>query len=280
MRPKRVILAGTPAAIVGNADDVYFINAQTWCDELERLVKYAGGLKPDACIADIGANIGLSAIALARALPKSTIVAFEPSPETFVHLQENLKLNGISNVTPVNSAAGAKRGELRFFYASSFSAGAHVDSGGNITVPVTRIDTYCEANKLRLDFVKMDVEGYEPWVIAGLRNQLERRIPLWLEYNAFCLTGTGAQSLAFARTLVDHFTMLRIEKDGTHTGVEDAYAMWVANVMERGFVDDLLIQLRPGCDVPSLAALVGQTAMDVSERVDAPDFSTSAVAAT
>jgi hypothetical protein len=60
--------------------------------------------RPGDVVIDIGANIGIVALYLAKKHPGIQIIAIEPVPTTFRHLEENLWLNGVSNITALNCA--------------------------------------------------------------------------------------------------------------------------------------------------------------------------------
>ena len=62
---------------------------------------------------DIGANIGIHSLILAREHPDCQIHAFEPETLNFWKLLRNITLNKLENITPHLIAAGAKR-EVRF----------------------------------------------------------------------------------------------------------------------------------------------------------------------
>lgn len=58
----------------------------------------------DDVVIDVGANIGIVALWLAKKHPDIRIIAVEPVPTTFSHLQENIALNRVDNITPLNCA--------------------------------------------------------------------------------------------------------------------------------------------------------------------------------
>ena len=72
------------------------------------------GLTPEICkdreFIDIGANIGMFSILFAKLHPYIKVYAFEPVAETYLKMCKNIKLNNITNITPVNTAvSGGKR---------------------------------------------------------------------------------------------------------------------------------------------------------------------------
>lgn len=126
---------------------------------------------------DIGANIGLIAMLLARN-PHGRDVrvhAFEPEPRNFRQLERNLSLNELCDrVTPHALALGSEPGEIDLFVRGGPGEGRHSTvesrgSTGSIQVPVTTAAAFSRANCAPPDVVKIDVEGAEGRVLAGLQ---------------------------------------------------------------------------------------------------------------
>src|SRR5579863_3379918 len=69
--------------------------------------------RPGDVVVDVGANIGIVALYLARKHPDIRIIAIEPVPTTYQHLQENIDLNGVRNVTGLNCAVTRDGRDLR-----------------------------------------------------------------------------------------------------------------------------------------------------------------------
>src|SRR5215216_3948850 len=80
-------------------------------EEREFLSKYPIG--PGAVI-DVGANLGLVSIVLARRFPERTVHSFEPGPSTFKALKANIKLNTCANILPLQSAVAEHNDEIAF----------------------------------------------------------------------------------------------------------------------------------------------------------------------
>jgi FkbM family methyltransferase len=151
----------------------------------------------DATVLDIGANIGLSAITLARLAKK--VIAFEPSPPNAMFLRKNLNHNGISNVELVDAAA-SNQADILQFHVAQFGAGSHVVSGGDLSrgAPTINVPAKCldEIELPPISFIKIDVEGHEPEVFAGARRLLARDRPLiFMEINIWCLTAYADHNL-------------------------------------------------------------------------------------
>src|SRR5690349_1293716 len=125
------------------------------------------------CVLDVGANIGCTSILFGEIAQR--VIAFEPSPSTFRFLEQNVEAAGLRNVALCNYALGAKRGESRLTFSVDNRAGAFVSdtlktSGGHVTetIRVETLDGVLPAlGAPRVDFIKIDVEGFEQHVIEG-----------------------------------------------------------------------------------------------------------------
>jgi FkbM family methyltransferase len=123
---------------------------------------------------DVGANLGWHTINAAQHDSVETVVAFEPDAFNAWLLDRNLTLNGVDKAVINACAVGAQRGTARIHRYKSSNYGRHsllADYGyGSRTVPITDLDAALDALGLRdrrVLIVKIDVEGYEPAVIAG-----------------------------------------------------------------------------------------------------------------
>lgn len=122
-------------------------------------------LKPRDYVIDVGANIGDTVLAVANQIgPGGHAWTIEAHPRTFEFLRENLSLNGVVNVTAINSAVGAGSGKV------SFSNDRRDDmnrvGAGTLEVPVQPLDDLV-AYRGQVALLKIDVEGYEKPVIEG-----------------------------------------------------------------------------------------------------------------
>jgi FkbM family methyltransferase len=150
-------------------------------------------IEPGQTVYDVGANIGFFTILCARLVgPQGKVYAFEPIPENLVTLRHNIALNKLTNVVIVEQALSASTGTAEMFVSpwSAFHSlnvdGAskrenHGPDGGQITVATVTLDEFVQGDGvLAPDLIKLDVEGAELLVVAGMRETLRTVQPLLL----------------------------------------------------------------------------------------------------
>lgn len=139
---------------------------------------------------DVGANLGWHAVHAAQHPSVETVVAFEPDPFNAWLLDRNLTGNNVANVIVSNAAVGAQSGTMRLHRYKSSNYGRHsllTDYGyGSRTVPIVDLDSAIQNLGLAerpVSILKIDVEGYEPAVIAGATKTLERTSAVIMEFS-------------------------------------------------------------------------------------------------
>ena len=148
---------------------------------------------------DVGANVGVHSLVMASR--GATVLAIEPNPIVYRRLLSNIDLNGFTNIRAQNIAISDSPGELCFSFPASDEtnqgSGA-VMSGGNTRVPAVTLDRLVEIEGLdRVDFLKIDVEGWEPAVLAGAEQVVAKHRPLLVfEHNAYHWRRTGGDITA------------------------------------------------------------------------------------
>ena len=123
---------------------------------------------------DVGANVGVYTLMASRLVGDSGQVhAFEPFVDAYGFLQRNVDLNLVKNVTLNPVAVGEKVGEENLFVnAQSALTGLGRTKRGVFLdvqkVPVWTLDHYVKRSGIRsIDFLKIDVEGFEGHVLRG-----------------------------------------------------------------------------------------------------------------
>jgi FkbM family methyltransferase len=150
----------------------FWYNSNAYSEDYEFITSF---LKEGDLYLDIGANVGVTAIPAAKCIGElGKAIAFEPHPVIYSYLQENIKLNDLMNVELHNYALGNQRGHIHFTnkYTDETNRVATL-SNRNIEVPIKMLDDV--ANKLdNIALLKIDVEGYEKYVIEGSKMTLEK----------------------------------------------------------------------------------------------------------
>lgn len=263
-------LAGRIVEITGDPDDPYFKNIAEITAATGALEAWArANLRPDAVVIDAGGNIGLTAILLAVLAPQGHVHVFEPLPSNAEHLRRNIAANGIGNCTINAVALGSQTGVIAMHNTGSASHVAVESETGNLLtrdalIPMTTLDRYAsEQNLGRVDFVKIDVEGFEPAVLHGASALIERFRPaVWMEFNTWCLSYIqrfDAREFAFA--IWDAFDVSSVDGLGQERPASggDPVSFLHDNVTLHGTVEDILLRLRPMAQVPKIAAAGGPT---------------------
>jgi FkbM family methyltransferase len=171
---------------------------------------------------DIGANVGVYSVLLSRLCgPTGRVWAFEPVPDTYWRLRETLVLNRCENVVPLATAICDKSGSVKMnLFDAQFAEwnslgtpsmrapdGNPVLPGQSIDVEGQTLDQFCEAEGVeRINFLKVDVEGFEVAVFRGAERLLrDRRVDyLCFEISKEPLKGAGVESRDVFRSLETH----------------------------------------------------------------------------
>lgn len=134
-------------------------------------------------ILDLGGNSGLSALFFKKLYPKAHITVFEADPAIFSYLHNNIHGNGFTDVELVNKAAWNSDTEL-IFYSEGADGGriASVEDCNLIKVDAVNLAEYLQGKKF--DFLKMDIEGAEEFVLPACRECLPNIGRIFVEYHS------------------------------------------------------------------------------------------------
>jgi len=155
----------------------------------------------DRCV-DVGANVGVHTIRLARLVGRDgEVIAVEADPEVVQRTRRNITLNGLANVRVISAAASDRSGEMRLYRPSPHDTNRGRASltrhryltGTTATVPVTTIDDICAGAPVAL--IKVDVEGHEAAVVRGAAETIAKHAPaIVFEYAPELLDDAVAQT--------------------------------------------------------------------------------------
>ncbi|MCR4328840.1 MAG: FkbM family methyltransferase [Patescibacteria group bacterium] len=202
-------------------------------DELEfRLLERE--IPKGGTVIDVGANIGYYALILARAVgSEGRVFAFEPEKENIRFLKKNIEENHYGNVEIVSAAVGEKKSSVMLFTSNS-NPGGHqiydfagrlkekIAQGKNLNeseiqalhehememqrgydVDVVSLDEYFKNYTRPIHLIKIDVEGAEGGVLAGMRHTLRKNpnIKLFFEFWPVGMRTFGSDPRAFLNIL-------------------------------------------------------------------------------
>ncbi len=132
--------------------------------------------RPGSVAIDIGANIGATALVLAKAVgPTGRVICFEPMPPNLDCLRENIASNKFSWVRIEPVALSAADGILSMELPTGHSGSSRVSADGNFSVSAITFDQWISQQPtLDISVCKIDVEGHENEVFAGMKQTLSR----------------------------------------------------------------------------------------------------------
>jgi len=262
MIERDIRVAGEVVRVAGYADDQYFTGLPTACSEHDALFALlrGAGVSPST-ILDVGANFGLFALGAAMTWPQARIGCFEPHPEAFAALQRNVARLGARAVA-ANLAIGSQPCRMRFHVGGPInlkrSSGSHLMNEahwkGVTNAPTVSVSTLDEQLYVqgfeRVEFVKIDVEGYEQDVLEGATQCIERFSPVvFLEFNSWALIAIrNVNPRRFLDFLGARFPFIyrysADERPKRLRSAEDRSRFLHDNLVRGGCVDDLLVSTR------------------------------------
>ena len=208
---------GVRHRIAGHSEDTSFLNLKEGLRQQTTLAELCAAiLSPASEACDIGANLGLSSLIMAKHVPAGKIYAFEPGKRTYACLAATMAASGFHNVRIADEAVGAISVEAFLHAGETFSAGKHIvtnrhiSGGASPTDPVqmVKLDSYLEAAGAgKIDLIKIDTEGFEIDVLAGAKSTLGQYRPIvFLEMNSWCLIAfRNINPRSFLEFLLNHF---------------------------------------------------------------------------
>ncbi len=146
-------------------------------------------LSPDGIFLDVGANIGLFSLYVARLFPGASIHAFEPLPLHVKRLNRSIAQSGIKNVKVHEKCLGASKSYLELYLHTNNSGGHSTrkdqiddhERGTSIQVEVVDLDSFLTSrDRSKVDVIKIDVQGAEWSVLQGAQKTLMESRPVLL----------------------------------------------------------------------------------------------------
>ncbi len=206
---------GEVAVPVQGVDGAFLVDIRS--DILRRIV-FSGSDEPDAIatirrvlpgqgdVIDIGANIGIFSVLMARAVGNRKVLSIEPTPAVAQRLQHNISANGVAaNVIVEQCAVGATNETVTMNTVAGVEeyswVGARVlpNTVGRaavaVTLPIHTLDKLIARHGLKPTLIKMDIEGSEMRALSGATVALEKHRPtIVAEVNDRMLASAGSSA--------------------------------------------------------------------------------------
>jgi FkbM family methyltransferase len=235
----------------GNFTDDVFLKSGQYEENIQRVFKAL--IKKGDTVIDIGANIGIHTILMSKlAGDEGRVIAFEPIPHLIKRLNANLSLNNCRNVTISNYAIGNenKKITINAVNENDFNQGSssvvvneHLATGNvntfKLDVDSRKLDHLCdEFNITKLNFIKMDIEGFEFFALKGMLDVLNKFRPsMIIEYNCDRLDFLKISNDDFKNLIGTHFDCYEISK---RDYIDSSFSLDPFN-FDRRIKSDLLI---------------------------------------
>jgi len=160
-------------------------------------------------VIDIGANIGITTVAVAKRIGGGKLYSFEPVPEYFHTLRKNLSSNRLENVRVYELALTDQVGKVNFYHKGLSSGIIFKEGAKKFEAPTTTVDRFLSGEKIeRMDLINMDCEGSELLVLRGAEETLRKnKVRIFCEIHHNSLKQLG-QSI---RDLVKYLQSLEFE---------------------------------------------------------------------
>jgi FkbM family methyltransferase len=185
-------------------------------------------IREDFICFDVGANIGHLSILMAKKANNGLVFSIEPQPKVFAYLLDNIQINNIENIIPINIAISEDNGITEFYsfnYADDQSA-IVIDKQWKfkmVKILSLRLDSLLKILKLnKIDFLKVDVEGAELLILKSLGEYISKVRYIWFEFieeNYRKFNYNGQQLLDF---LDKHrFSVYMLSENGSLYNIKD-----------------------------------------------------------
>ena len=184
--------------------------------EIDILRRY---VKPGFTVLDIGANIGFYTRILSDLTGRGGhVFSFEPDRINFSHLKANC--SALPNVTLVNKAVSEKDGALKIYKSPMLNVDHRtypVDHYESVEeIDCIALDSFFSGGR-RIDFVKIDIQGFEMSAFEGMKGLLEAnpQVHILSEFWPYGLQKAGRSTKEFLQFFFDRgFTVNLVTENG------------------------------------------------------------------
>jgi len=197
-------------------------------------------IKKGDTVLDLGANIGYYTLIFAKLVgDKGKVFAFEPEPNNFNLLKKNVEINSYQNVVLIPKAVSSKNGKHKL-YIFDEDTGSHTLVANEKNQKYIEIDSVCLDDYLvkfdgKINFIKMDIEGFEGEAIKGMTSLLQKseRIGILMEFAPYLIEEIGMKPDEYISLFTDPdwkiYFLNRRKKKTTPANMKE---LWKKNVIK------------------------------------------------
>jgi FkbM family methyltransferase len=199
---------------------------------------------------DVGANVGWFSLLAARILGEGRVLAVEPNPKNLQLLYASICRNEMSNITvyPYAASEVARLLGMESVGSNGFVTGVSTARSGRTYVQGIRLDDLLR-HEPRIDVVKLDIEGHEPFALRGMTDLLTLHRPVvYTEFHPKAMKDNfGRDGREYLQALVSlgyHLAVLGM--DGVETQslmIDDVLDHWRRHNRALGMLDEAHIDL-------------------------------------
>ncbi len=204
-------------------------------------------LQPGMTVIDIGANIGYYAMMEARAVTETGhVYAIEPEPRNVDLLHRNIKVNGYHHIDVFQAGVSDHTG-MAPLYVSEHSNLHNLlrpmrtkNEDSVINIKVYRVDDFVDEHNVDpadINFIRMDIEGYEVKALAGMQKILRMAKPLklFIEFHPRYIEDIADHSLA---STMDYLASIGFEIRYATATAKNGYSIKFQNTTIKDFLTD------------------------------------------
>jgi FkbM family methyltransferase len=139
-------------------------------------------IKQDFNIIDVGANLGYYTLNFAKKANQGKIISFEPFLDNYQNLKLNISLNQFKNINTYQIALGDSCQKVNMEHPVKRNLGMvqikNLTEAVDTFIEMTTLDTFIKKNPLKINLIKIDIEGYEMNFLRGAKEVLINQYPI------------------------------------------------------------------------------------------------------